>query len=56
MNMAIHGLKVNLGLKAADTFSEDLHSELRADYILANPPFNMSDWTSELMLNDPRWT
>jgi type I restriction enzyme M protein len=56
MNMAIHGLKVNLGLRAADTFSEDLHSNLRADYILANPPFNMSDWTSELMLNDPRWT
>ena len=55
MNMAIHGLKVNLGLKAADTFSEDLHSELRADYILANPPFNMSDWTSELMLSDSRW-
>jgi len=55
MNMAIHGLKVDLGLKAADTFSEDLHSELRADYILANPPFNMSDWTIELMLSDSRW-
>ncbi len=56
MNMAIHGLKVNLGSKAADTFAEDLHPELRADYILANPPFNMSDWISELMLSDSRWT
>ncbi len=55
MNMAIHGLKVNLGLKAADTFAENLHPELRADYILANPPFNMSDWISELMLSDSRW-
>ena len=55
MNMAIHGLRVNLGPKAADTFAEDIHSELRADYILANPPFNMSDWISELMLSDSRW-
>jgi type I restriction enzyme M protein len=46
---------VNLGPKAADTFAENLHPELRADYILANPPFNMSDWTSELMLSDSRW-
>ncbi len=56
MNMAIHGLKVDLGSKAADTFAENLHPELRADYILANPPFNMSDWISELMLSDSRWT
>ena len=56
MNMAIHGLKVNLGPKPADTFAENLHSDLRADFILANPPFNMSDWISELMLSDSRWT
>lgn len=55
MNMAIHGLKVNLGSRSADTFAENLHPNLRADFILANPPFNMSDWISELMLSDSRW-
>lgn len=56
MNMAIHDLKVDLGSKPADTFAENLHPHLRADYILANPPFNMSNWTSDLMLSDSRWT
>jgi len=44
MNLAIRGIEVNLGPHAADTFHHDLHPDLRADFILANPPFNMSDW------------
>ena len=55
MNMAIRGIENNLGSKNADTFHEDLHSSLKADYILANPPFNQSDWGQQLLVNDPRW-
>lgn len=55
MNMAIRGIENNLGSKNADTFHEDLHSSLKADYILANPPFNQSDWGQPLLVNDPRW-
>ncbi|MGL5352439.1 MAG: SAM-dependent methyltransferase, partial [Clostridium sp.] len=55
MNMAIRGIENNLGNKNADTFHEDLHSSLKADYILANPPFNQSDWGQPLLANDARW-
>src|SRR5437899_3029061 len=44
MNLAIRGIEANLGPNHADTFHNDLHPDLRADFILANPPFNMSDW------------
>lgn len=55
MNIAIHGIDGNLGKKNADTFFEDLHSNLKADYILANPPFNMSDWGGDTLKDDYRW-
>jgi hypothetical protein len=44
MNLAIGGIDGNIGQHATDSFHSDLHSDLRADYILANPSFNMSDW------------
>ena len=44
MNLAIRGIEGNLGPNNADTFHNDLHKELKADFILANPPFNVSDW------------
>jgi len=53
MNLAIHGIAANLGGHCADTFREDVHPGLRADFILANPPFNMSDWARQP--GDPRW-
>lgn len=55
MNLAIRGIEANLGLEAADTFHQDLHPDLKADFILANPPFNMSDWGGEQLRDDPRW-
>ncbi len=56
MNLAIRGISANLGNKAADTFSDDQHKELKADYIMANPPFNLKDWRAENELrDDPRW-
>ncbi len=55
MNLAIRGIEGNLGRRAADSFHEDLHPDLRADFILANPPFNMSDWGGELLQDDARW-
>jgi type I restriction enzyme M protein len=56
MNLAIRGISGNLGEKAANTFAEDQHRDLKADYIMANPPFNQKDWraTNEL-IDDPRW-
>jgi type I restriction enzyme M protein len=53
MNLAIRGIDGNLGNRDADTFGNDLHKNLRADYILANPPFNVSDYT--LIQDDARW-
>ncbi len=47
MNLAIRGIEANLGPQHADTFHNDLHKDLKADFILANPPFNMSDWGGE---------
>lgn len=55
MNLAIHGLEANLGPRHADSFLEDLHPDLRADFILANPPFNVSSWNGELVRKDARW-
>lgn len=55
MNVAIHGIDGNLGKNNADTFFEDLHKNLKADYILANPPFNMSDWGADALKDDYRW-
>jgi type I restriction enzyme M protein len=47
MNLAIRGIENNLGQENADSFHRDLHKDLQADYILANPPFNASDWGGE---------
>ena len=55
MNLAIRGLNGDLGKFADDTFLNDLHKGLKADYVLANPPFNISDWGQEKLLKDPRW-
>lgn len=55
MNLAIRGIDANLGKEHADTFHRDLHPDLKADFILANPPFNMSDWGGELLKEDKRW-
>ena len=55
MNLAIRGLDANLGGQPADSFHNDLHKDLRADFILANPPFNMSDWGGERLKDDARW-
>lgn len=53
MNLAIHGVNGNMGPRWADTFQGDTHPDLRADFILANPPFNMSDWARKT--DDRRW-
>src|SRR5664280_2007997 len=55
MNLAIRGLEGNLGPQNADTFHADLHQDLKADFILANPPFNISDWGGERLALDMRW-
>jgi len=55
MNLAIRGIEGNLGKEHADSFHRDLHPDLKADYVLANPPFNDSDWRGELLKDDKRW-
>jgi type I restriction enzyme M protein len=55
MNLAIRGIDSNLGKEHADSFHRDLHPDLKADYVLANPPFNDSDWRGELLKDDKRW-
>lgn len=55
MNLAIRGIEAKLGHKHADSFLEDLHPDLRADFIMANPPFNISKWGGEQLANDVRW-
>ena len=55
MNLAIRGIDANLGQEHADSFHYDLHPDLKADYILANPPFNSSDWGSHRLREDKRW-
>lgn len=54
MNLAIRSLNGDLGKYAADTFTEDLHKDLKADFILANPPFNL-EWDVDKVSKDPRW-
>ncbi len=56
MNLAIRGIDANLGLEHADSFHNDLHPDLKVDFILANPPFNSSDWGGERLPEDKRWT
>ncbi len=56
MNLAIRGISANLGEQAADTFMNDQHKDLKADFIMANPPFNQKDWRADDELtDDPRW-
>ena len=55
MNVAIRGLEANLGQSAADTFMDDQHPTLKADFIMANPPFNLKDWGADKLQNDKRW-
>jgi type I restriction enzyme M protein len=56
MNLAIRGIAANLGDVAADTFGRDQHPDLKADYIMANPPFNQKDWRgADELVDDPRW-
>lgn len=55
MNLAIRGIDFNLGREPGDTFTKNQHPDLRADFILANPPFNISDWWHGSLEGDPRW-
>ncbi|MFJ1745299.1 type I restriction-modification system subunit M [Streptomyces sp. NPDC088116] len=55
MNLAIHGIEVNLGEEPADSFHNDQHGDVKADVVLANPPFNISDWGGERLGTDGRW-
>ena len=55
MNLAIRGIDNDLGAENADSFHRDLHPDLKADYVLANPPFNDSDWGGERLREDKRW-
>ena len=57
MNLAIRGISANLGAEAANTFLNDQHKDLKADFSLENPPFNQKDWREPNQLNDdPRWS
>lgn len=55
MNLAIRGIDADLGPHSADTFFNDLHKDKRFDFVLANPPFNSSDWGGDQLTDDPRW-
>jgi type I restriction enzyme M protein len=55
MNLAIRGIESNLGATFADSFRNDLHKGLKAEYVLANPPFNISDWGGDKLKEDVRW-
>jgi len=55
MNLAIRGIEPDLGTYAADTFIDDCHPTMRADYIMANPPFNLSNWGADKLKDDVRW-
>jgi type I restriction enzyme M protein len=55
MNLAIRGIDGNLGSENADSFHRDLHKDLKADFVLANPPFNDSDWGGDRLREDARW-
>ena len=55
MNLAIHSVEADLGKSYADTFFNDMHPTMKADYIMANPPFNLSDWGADRLSDDVRW-
>jgi type I restriction enzyme M protein len=55
MNMAIRGIDFNFGKEPASTYTNNQHPDLRADYVMANPPFNMKEWDAGVSENDPRW-
>ncbi|MBL4583155.1 MAG: SAM-dependent methyltransferase, partial [Pseudomonadales bacterium] len=55
MNMAIRGIDFNFGKEPANTFTNDQHPDLRSDYVMANPPFNMKEWDVGVSDDDPRW-
>ena len=55
MNLAIRGIEADLGKYNADTFFDDCHPTLKADFIMANPPFNLSDWGADKLADDVRW-
>ncbi|MFR9542570.1 MAG: N-6 DNA methylase, partial [Rikenellaceae bacterium] len=55
MNLAIRGIEANLGQYNADTFFGDCHPTLKADFVMANPPFNLSDWGVDKLADDVRW-
>jgi type I restriction enzyme M protein len=55
MNIALRGIEADLGDRSADSFGNDLHPDLRADFVLANPPFNVSNWWDAKLADDPRW-
>ncbi len=55
MNLAIRGIESDLGPRWGDSFHEDLHPDLKADFVLANPPFNISDWGGDQLREDARW-
>lgn len=55
MNLAIRGIEANLGSYNADTFFNDCHPTLKADFVMANPPFNLSDWGADRLKDDVRW-
>ena len=55
MNLAIRGIDANLGTENVSSFTRDLHKDLKADFVLANPPFNDSDWGGERLRDDARW-
>lgn len=55
MNLALRGIEADFGSHSADSFTEDLHPDLRADFVIANPPFNVSDWWDAKLADDPRW-
>lgn len=55
MNLAIRGIEADLGRYNADTFFNDCHPTLKADFVMANPPFNLSDWGASKLTDDARW-
>ena len=55
MNLAIRGIEANFGSSYADSFHDDKHPFLKADFVMANPPFNISKWGGEQLKDDPRW-
>lgn len=55
INMAIRGIEANLGAYPKDTFAKDLQAGERFDFIMANPPFNLSNWGQKNLVDDPRW-